>query len=152
MGKKENEAIWNVIGEYPVLRIVAPDYPDDGDLRGRWNAILKLCAENHGVSIAGYDKPEDKLSKLIKEVANKRNHNEKQCVILVDEYDCPMTSCMATNPNPQILENARVNTHNVYSVLKKLDETGGPIKKCIFTGSAKFAKLSIFSGNNINPC
>jgi len=35
MGKKENEAIWNAIGEYPVLRIVAPDYPRNGDLEGQ---------------------------------------------------------------------------------------------------------------------
>jgi len=152
IGKKENEAIWNAIGEYPVLKIVAPDYPRNGDLEGQWNEILKACAKNHGISIAGIDSPRGKLRELIEEVAKKRNHNEKQCVILVDEYDRPMTSCMATNPNPQTLENARVTTHNVYSALKDLDETGGPIKKCIFTGSAKFAKLSIFSGNDVYLC
>eukprot|EP01022_Parablepharisma_sp_SALTPOND_P022812 TRINITY_DN465_c0_g1_i1.p1 TRINITY_DN465_c0_g1~~TRINITY_DN465_c0_g1_i1.p1 ORF type:complete len:628 (-),score=65.73 TRINITY_DN465_c0_g1_i1:287-2170(-) len=145
----QDDAFWNKIGKYPVISIEAPNFPEDMDLKRRWNEVLDRCAKSHGVSVADISSPEGKLTEIVTEVAKGSKYNEKRCVLLFDEYDRPLSSCITGDPDPKTLEHSRVITHNIYAVLKELDNEGY-VQKCLFTGNAKFARLSVFSGNKLS--
>lgn len=66
----------------------------------------------------------------------------QKVVILVDEYDRPLTS---NYDHPEIMEEILEQLYGFYSVFKGMDEY---IHMGMLTGVTKFGKLSIFSGLN----
>ncbi|MCH5218283.1 MAG: ATP-binding protein [Muribaculaceae bacterium] len=69
----------------------------------------------------------------------------KKVVVLIDEYDAPLTS---TIDNPKLQELFREQLHGLYSVLKNAEPY---IHFCFMTGVTCYGKVSVFSGlNNLN--
>lgn len=68
----------------------------------------------------------------------------KQCVILIDEYDKPLTD---TIDNEEVQDQNRAILQGLYGVLKNADRN---IKFALLTGVTRYGKLGIFSANN-NP-
>lgn len=131
---------WN---QYPVLRfdLTGVTYNSPEKLLSSLNQSLVLLAEKFGVQMSG-ENIEDKFYSLISKAADKTN---KKVVILVDEYDAPLTE---TIDKPELQELYREQLHGFYSVLKKADEH---IRFCMLTGVTRYGKVSVFSGlNNLN--
>lgn len=85
---------------------------------------------------------EDRFEALIKNIAEKYNKN---VVILIDEYDAPLSSII---DNPELQELYREQLHGLYSVLKNAEAY---IRFCMLTGVTRYGKVSVFSGlNNLN--
>ncbi len=63
-------------------------------------------------------------------------------VILIDEYDAPLTSSL---DNPELFHQVRNRLSEFYGLIKELD---GPIQFLFITGITKFNKTSIFSELN----
>lgn len=69
----------------------------------------------------------------------------KKVVILIDEYDNPITSAIG---NIELQNQFRDILYGFYSCLKMLDSE---IRFCMLTGITKYGHLSVFSGlNNLN--
>ena len=69
----------------------------------------------------------------------------KRVVILIDEYDAPLSS---TVDKPELQEIYREQLLGFYSVLKGSEEY---IQFCMLTGVTRYGKVSVFSGlNNLN--
>jgi hypothetical protein len=66
----------------------------------------------------------------------------RQVVVLVDEYDNPITAAIG---NPELQERFRATLYGFYSSLKSLDEH---LHFCLLTGVTKYGHLSVFSGLN----
>lgn len=75
-------------------------------------------------------------------VASLHESTGSQVVILIDEYDNPITSAIG---NPELQERFRATLYGFYSSLKSLDEH---LYFCFLTGVTKYGHLSVFSGLN----
>lgn len=83
----------------------------------------------------------DRFYNLIRSLAARG----KQVVVLIDEYDSPLSS---TIDDPELQEIYRGQLQGFYSVLKNSDEF---IRFCFLTGVTRYGKVSVFSGlNNLN--
>lgn len=71
-----------------------------------------------------------------------RDRGGNSVVILIDEYDNPITSAIG---NTKLQEQIRVILYGFYSSLKTLDKH---IHFCLLTGVTRYGQLSIFSGLN----
>lgn len=84
----------------------------------------------------------DRFANLIRSLAMASG---KRVVILIDEYDSPLSSSI---DKPEIQEIYREQLHGFYSVLKNAEEH---IRFCMLTGVTRYGKVSVFSGlNNLN--
>ena len=81
----------------------------------------------------------DKFRELIEKLREKYN---KRVVILIDEYDKPITDFL--NKKEIALDNQE-SLKNFYGILKAME---GDIKFLLITGVSKFSKVSIFSDLN----
>ncbi len=68
--------------------------------------------------------------------------SENSLVILIDEYDAPLTACLN---NRSLFEKVRAELSNFYSVIKSNDAA---VRFFFMTGITKFNKTSIFSELN----
>lgn len=66
----------------------------------------------------------------------------RRVVVLIDEYDNPLTSTIG---NPVIHERLRSTLYGFYSSLKSID---AHLHFCMLTGVTKYGHLSVFSGLN----
>lgn len=83
-----------------------------------------------------------RFENLLKNINKKTG---KRVVILIDEYDAPLTT---TIDKPELQEIYREQLRGFYSVLKGAEEY---IRLCFLTGVTRYGKLSVFSGlNNLN--
>lgn len=73
-----------------------------------------------------------------------RKKTGKQAVILIDEYDKPLTDTIG---NPEMQNQNREILQSLYGVLKNADAN---IRFAFLTGVTRYGKLGIFSANN-NP-
>lgn len=128
---------------FPVLRLnlsgVSYDNPQALD-NYLGNCISKLEIE-YGIEKIT-DSVSDRFYFLIEGISKVK---KQKIVILVDEYDAPLTD---TVNNQKLQEIYRNRLHSFYTVLKKSEEY---IRFCMLTGVTRYGKLSIFSGlNNLN--
>jgi len=73
-----------------------------------------------------------------------RADSGKNVVVLIDEYDQPLISCLSIkNVSEDYIENVQRIFDDFYHVLKGSERI---IEKCIITGSARFAKTGMFTG------
>jgi hypothetical protein len=122
----------------PVIRIDMSNLTlDDGleafkiDLEKR----LSLYAEDFGLKLAGISL-KGNFGTLLEEIYKKTG---KRVVILIDEYDKPITEHLS---NPEKAEQFRTALKNFYEALKSWS---GNIHFLFITGITKLAKVSIFS-------
>lgn len=99
---------------------------------------LKEVAESHDLQIQGASVGEQ-FKYLIKALSQ-----EKQVVILIDEYDKPIIEYLGKTELPKAHENRDI-LKSFYSILKDLD---AHIRFLFITGVSKFSKVSIFSDLN----
>jgi hypothetical protein len=101
---------------------------------------LTRIARNYQITLTAKNAP-DCFIELIESLHEQSNN--KKVVILVDEYDKPITAHLMDSH----LETIRIDVHNFYQVMKSSDEH---LKFVFLTGVSNFSGLSIFSALN-NP-
>ncbi|MCH5224369.1 MAG: ATP-binding protein [Muribaculaceae bacterium] len=129
--------------EYPVLRfnLSGQAYNEKDILESSLNSDIKKHTRKYEVEI----EEENLYSRLLQLIEGINIKTGKKVVILIDEYDSPLTSAIG---KPDLQEHYRETLHGFYSVLKKAEEY---IQFCMLTGVTRYGKVSVFSGlNNLN--
>lgn len=131
----ENNWEWKA---YPVIRLDFSKLVTGRDIETideSINAILTKYAKKYKVAIRGKN-PATILNSLIDDIYEETG---KGVVILIDEYDNPITSHLS---NVTLAERNREYFRDIYQVIKS---QSGAIHLVFITGVSKFAKLAIFS-------
>jgi hypothetical protein len=132
---------WDWSKQYPVIRIdwtrINHSTPDE--MKNSICRYLRSIARRYRISIEG-DTPIDCFDELIS-VLNETT--KMKVVILIDEYDKPVTSHIADVHFKDIHD----VVHDFYQVMKGADDV---IEFIFITGVSKFSGLSVFSALN-NP-
>ncbi len=131
---------WNWDEKFPVLHISfgAGVLGDIDSLNSRFNYLFSRFAEQYEVKLKEKN-ISDRFDELVRKISAKQN---KQVVILIDEYDKPILDNI---DKPDLAIEIREGLKNFYSVIKDLDNC---LKFVFLTGVSKFSKVSIFSGLN----
>ena len=116
----------------------AKDYSYREALNERLSLQLDLLEAKFGI-LKQHEAPDDRLIHLITSLHYKEN---KQVVILIDEYDKPL---LETVTNTELNEVNRFLLKAFYEVFKQCD---GYIRFVFLTGITKFSKTTLFSGVN----
>ncbi len=124
--------------EYPVIHInfSEMDCERPRELKAQIKETVFNIAEKYGIEINEKLPYNRALKALIEGLAKK-----EKVVILIDEYDSPLTN----NISSKKLEEIRKVLRGFYSVIKAADAY---IRLCFITGVTKFSKVSIFSAMN----
>ena len=127
---------------YPVLRLNFLDLDKYSlDLfKQKLNSIITAFAQD--INLKGYKEkvePEDTIYFLLDELRKEK----RQIVILIDEYDCQLTSNIN---NEELYKQFQKELQNIYNNLK--DKWA--IKFLLITGVTKTKNSSVFSGTDIN--
>jgi hypothetical protein len=132
---------WNWEEIYPVIRVdFSKDVKNKDDLKEKVYHELKKNYMWNSIEIPKDIKNESiLLEELIMRISEKE---QKQVVILVDEYDKPILDLIE---NIKEAEEVRKELKAFYSTIKGLDRY---IKFVLITGVSKFSKVSLFSGLN----
>jgi Predicted AAA-ATPase/PD-(D/E)XK nuclease superfamily len=130
---------------FPVLHI---DFSllDTGNperLRATLKERLAEQAKQNGVQIS-FSAVENAGNALLKSILALWEKTGKRVVLLIDEYDQPITDRLEM---PDIADQNREVLRDFFSIVKGLD---AHIRFVFITGVSKFAKVSVFSGLN-NP-
>ena len=128
---------------YPVLRfnLSTQTYDDKNTLYIHLAERIRKYEEEFDLPTSNSTVP-DRFNNLISALAAAF---KKKVVILIDEYDAPLTSSI---DKPDLQEIYRGQLHGFYSVLKASEEY---IQFCMLTGVTRYGKVSVFSGlNNLN--
>jgi hypothetical protein len=130
---------WDWSQPYPVVKI---DWTmiDHSTPEGMKNSLvfhLKRMAQNYGMTLSAASAP-DCFGELIESLYNRTG---KQVVVLIDEYDKPITSHLFDS----YLKPVQTAVHDFYQVMKGADEY---LRFVFLTGVSKFSGLSIFSALN----
>jgi hypothetical protein len=134
---------WDWTRQYPVIRIdwTIIQHSTPEELERDLSAYLGRIAEDFRLTL-GREYASSRLNELIELLH--RQTGEK-VVVLVDEYDKPITSHLTDTGK---IKAVREKLHNIYQVLKGSDNH---LQFVFLTGVSKFAGLSIFSAlNNLN--
>jgi len=132
---------WNWDQIYPVIRVdFSKDVKNKDDLKEKVYYELKKNYMWNSLEIPKDIRDESiLLEELIMRISEKE---QKQVVILVDEYDKPILDLIE---NKKEAEEVRKELKAFYSTIKGLDRY---IKFVLITGVSKFSKVSLFSGLN----
>jgi hypothetical protein len=132
---------WNWEKIYPVIRVdFSKDVKNKDDLKEKVYHELKKNYMWNSVEIPKDIRDESiLLEELIMRISEKE---QKQVVVLVDEYDKPILDLIE---NIKEAEKVRKELKAFYSTIKGLDRY---IKFVLITGVSKFSKVSLFSGLN----
>lgn len=125
---------------YPVIRLDFSAY--NPQIEGHIEMILDTQLSRYE-DIYGIPRPDishdQRLNRLIYSISQKTG---KGVVVLIDEYDAPLTAHIA---EPTMFEDRRNILRSVYSNLKSMDEY---LKFVMLTGVTRYSKTSVFSGLN----
>ena len=128
--------------EYPVFHIdfSGASYTDPKVVENRLEMYFSKWEEMYGKNSieVGY---ENRFIGLLQRAVEKKGN---KCVILVDEYDKPLTDNIG---NEEVQDKIRQTLQGFYGVLKNADKY---IKFAFLTGVTEYGKLGIFSAAN-NP-
>ncbi len=128
--------------EYPVFHIdfSGASYTDPKVVDNRLEMYFSKWEEMYGKNSVevGY---ENRFIGLLQRAVEKKGN---KCVILVDEYDKPLTDNIG---NEEVQDRIRQTLQGFYGVLKNADKY---IKFAFLTGVTEYGKLGIFSAAN-NP-
>ena len=128
--------------EHPVFHIdfSGADYSDEGVLSNRLDLAMSRWENEYG-------KNESEIhfgERFFGVISRAKIQTGKQVVILIDEYDKPLTDTIGL---PELQEKNRGTLQGLYGVLKRADSM---IKFAFLTGVTRYGKLGIFSAAN-NP-
>ena len=129
--------------KYPVIHLDLSGiyYREDNDFSDHVKRIIHTLAKNFEVDLSGETIGELFYSLIV----NINLKSSLQVVILIDEYDDPLTK---TIDRPEIQHIFREQLQAFYAVLKKADPY---IQFCMLTGISRYGEVSVFSGiNNLN--
>ncbi|MDE5791724.1 MAG: ATP-binding protein [Muribaculaceae bacterium] len=128
---------WN---SFPVVRIdlSGQNFNSSGEFSNYMRGYLEDIEARYGVS-TNADDISTKFRRLVQSLHSKYG---KKVVILIDEYDSPLTRNVN---NQELQELVREEMQGFYSGIKPLAEH---IHFCMLTGVTKYGKLSIFSTLN----
>jgi hypothetical protein len=132
---------WDWTQQYPVIRIdwtlISHKTPDVLEISLR--EYFQGIARRYGITLLS-TLASDRFSELIQSLYDTTG---KKAVVLIDEYDKPVTSHLFT-PH---LKDIKIAVHDLYQVMKGNDDC---LKFIFLTGVSKFSGLSVFSAlNNI---
>ncbi|MDR1173113.1 MAG: ATP-binding protein, partial [Bacteroidales bacterium] len=132
---------WDWTQQYPVIRIdwTEINHSTPEKMENSLVLYLKKIAENYRITLEA-ESAIDCFSNLIKSLRKKTG---KGVVVLIDEYDKPVTSHLTDSHLTAI----RTKVHDFYQIMKSADEY---LQFVFLTGVSKFSGLSIFSALN-NP-
>ncbi len=128
--------------EYPVFHIdfTGESYSDGKVLNAVINSFLTKQEK-----IYGCDEPETSLGlRFMNVVIKAYEKTGKKVVILIDEYDKPLTDTIGM---PEVQDQNRTILQSFYGIMKKADQY---IRFAFLTGVTRYGKLGIFSAAN-NP-
>lgn len=134
------EKLWKEHKEYKIVRL---DFSEIKPFFG----LNKFCKDLTGLIIdkfssLGFEYKSSELS-LFRQLSSWMEEQEpSSLVILIDEYDAPLTSCLS---DPILFEQIRSLLAEFYSVIKANDSS---LRFVFITGITKFNKTSIFSELN----
>ena len=124
--------------EYPVIRLDFSNLVGGRDIEtidDSLNSILRQYAKKYDLKLDGKT-PSVLFNSLLVELYRK---TDKRVVILIDEYDNPITSHLS---DVKKAERNREYFRDIYQTIKA---RSGIIHFVLITGISKFAKMSIFS-------
>ncbi|MDR1223849.1 MAG: ATP-binding protein [Tannerella sp.] len=132
---------WEWSQQYPVIKIdwAGINHSTPEEMENSLAFHLKKNAQSYGITLIA-ESAIDCFSDLIEELHKKTG---KDVVILIDEYDKPITAHLADSHLAAI----RTKVHDFYQIMKSSDEY---LRFVFLTGVSKFSGLSIFSALN-NP-
>ncbi|MDR2754978.1 MAG: ATP-binding protein [Planctomycetaceae bacterium] len=134
---------WDWSQKYPVIRLDFGNiaFKTSADLELSLTAFVKSIADKYSLSLS--DAPYSyQFGELIQKI---HQSTGQQVVILVDEYDKPITDHLS---NIETLTANKIILHDFYQVLKASDDH---IRFIFLTGVSKFSGVSVFSAlNNLN--
>ncbi len=128
-------------GKSPVLHFdfANSNFKEIG-LRAALRERLAELAAEHQVGLTKKD-----LTGQLQELLQNLARREGKVVVLIDEYDRPITEYLA---NPALAEQNRETIKDFFSIIKPNDEA---VRFFFMTGVSKFSRVSMFSGfNNLN--
>lgn len=127
--------------QYPVLRIdMATDsFESVEKLMDQLETKVQDWEKEYGVVPEKHHSHAARFERIIRTAYEQTG---KKAVILVDEYDKPITDALH---DQELQEAIRIRLQGFYSVIKASDQY---IQFAMLTGVGKFAHLSIFSGLN----
>lgn len=125
---------------HPVIHLdfSGENYGDTQTLENKLNSSLEQWEANLGLSSTSTTNSE-RFRRIIRAL---HETTGSQAVVLIDEYDNPITSAIG---NSELQEHLRNILYGFYSSLKSLDEH---LHFCLLTGVTKYGHLSVFSGLN----
>jgi hypothetical protein len=131
---------WNWSEKYPVIRLDfgSRAYSSFEELKVSLNDFVESTAGSYDISLMEKTLP-GKFGELIKKIHISTN---RQAVILVDEYDKPVTDYLS---NIDIMTANKNVLHDFYQVLKAADDH---INFIFLTGVSRFSGVSVFSALN----
>jgi hypothetical protein len=134
---------WDWEQQYPVIRLDFGGITNN-TLDALTNSLSDFVKEIASTFDVVLEKIE--LSDRFAELINKLHQSTgRQVVVLVDEYDKPITDHLS---NMEVAEANRKALHDFYQVLKAADEH---LRFVFLTGVSKFSGVSVFSAlNNLN--
>jgi hypothetical protein len=132
---------WEWSQQYPVIKIdwTQINHSTPEKMEDSLVFYLNRIAQNYRITLNSKS-PIDCFRDLIGSI---HTQSDKQVVVLIDEYDKPITSHLSDSH----LETIQTAVHDFYQVMKGSDEH---LKFVFLTGVSKFSGLSIFSALN-NP-
>ena len=124
--------------EYPVIHINFSEIDSETptELKAQIKETIFDIAKKYGIDINKRLQYNRALKALIESLTER-----ERVVILIDEYDSPLTN----NINSDNIEEIRKVLRGFYSIIKAEDAY---IRFCFITGVTKFSKVSIFSAMN----
>ena len=133
---------WN---KHPVIHIdfTEIDFETVSLLKNSLDEILERTGKEYHVRLTSTSY-KTRFGELIRKLAISQN---SKVVVLIDEYDKPITTFIETEEKRKAEANRKV-LKNFYSILKSSDKY---IRFVFITGVSKFSRVSIFSDlNNLN--
>jgi hypothetical protein len=132
---------WDWSQQYPVIKIdwagISHSTPEE--MKKDLIVYLKNIAQKHQINLVA-----ESASGCFRDlIAALRKKTSKNVVILIDEYDKPITAHLTDHH----VETIKKDVHDFYQVMKSADEY---LQFVFLTGVSKFSGLSIFSALN-NP-
>ena len=128
--------------EYPVFHIdfTGADYTDPNAVYDRMNAYLVEWERLYGKNDAEISLGD----RFYGVVSRAKQQTGKQVVILIDEYDKPLTDTIGLQ---EVQDKNRATLQGIYGIMKRADRY---IRFAFLTGVTRYGKLGIFSAAN-NP-
>jgi hypothetical protein len=127
---------WDLI--YPVIHVdLSKIDTRKSTLQSGLMAQMTAHAKNYGIELNG-----NSAAECFVELIHKLGQGDQKCVVLVDEYDKPITDYIT---DPETSEQHVKELKSFYGILKSSDPY---LQKVIITGVSKYGKVSIFSDLN----